>query len=314
MAAATSPGAVTGRLVHEALLYRDPGSLLAPVTTFVRDALVANEPVLVAVPGPAGDMIRERLGAEAAEVQFVDLTDAGRNPGRIIPFVLQSFVGQHPGTPSRVVGEPVWPGRTPEELGACVQHEALINSALSDVDTTILCLYDATNLSRAALADVARTHPVVMNGRGRRRSTRYRPQVADDALGEPLAPPSGPIAWFRFDARTLRQLRQFAAWQATAVGLDADRVDDLLLAVNELAANTIQYAGGHGTLRIWHTDRDLVCEVHDRGRITDPLVGRLAPPPDSAHGRGLVIVNHLCDLVRIHAAEDSTTVRIYFRL
>jgi anti-sigma regulatory factor (Ser/Thr protein kinase) len=161
---------------------------------------------------------------------------------------------------------------------------------------------------------VGRTHPVVVDGGERRPSPTYAAGVAEAARGEPLPPPTGPVAQMGFDIRGLGQLRRFAADAATRAGLDADRVDDLLLVVNELAANTVQYAGGTGVLKSWRTERDLVCEVHDSGQITDPLAGTLTPAPESPHGRGLVIVNHLCDLVRIHTAEDSTTIRVYFRL
>jgi anti-sigma regulatory factor (Ser/Thr protein kinase) len=81
--------------------------------------------------------------------------------------------------------------------------------------------------------------------------------------------------------------------------------------VNELATNTICYGGGAGTLRIWQSDGLFACEVHDRGRITDPLVGRLPPPLTGESGRGLVIVHHVCDLVRVHTDATGTTVRLF---
>jgi hypothetical protein len=53
--------------------------------------------------------------------------------------------------------------------------------------------------------------------------------------------------------------------------------------------------------------------VRDAGTIADPLAGRRPASPRSAAGRGLLLVNHLADLVRTHASADSTTVRLYFR-
>ena len=277
----TPSGTVTGRLLHEAMFYRGTREFLSLAMAFVTTALAADEPVLVAVPGRRMELLRQRLGSAAATVRFVDMTETGRNPGRIIPFLLQAFTTEHRGRPARVLGEPIWPERTAEEYGACVQHEALINLALDDTAGTVLCPYDVASLPPAVLADARRTHPFVSERGSRRPSPPYRPSL-DPGLSEPLQPHPGPVRQVSFDASGLRDLRRFAAAEAAIAGLDPDRIDDLLLAVNELAANTVRYSGGPGVLRIWCTDRDLVCEVHDQGRLTDPLAVPLALASRSA--------------------------------
>ena len=64
------------------------------------------------------------------------MAEAGRNPGRILPAVLHAFADDHPRARVRIVGEPVWAGRTPVEYPACAQHEALINGSLAGRDVT----------------------------------------------------------------------------------------------------------------------------------------------------------------------------------
>jgi anti-sigma regulatory factor (Ser/Thr protein kinase) len=56
----------------------------------------------------------------------------------------------------------------------------------------------------------------------------------------------------------------------------------------------------------------VVCEVGDRGRIADPLAGRLPAPRDQRGGRGLLLVNLVADLVRVHTGETGTTIRCWF--
>jgi anti-sigma regulatory factor (Ser/Thr protein kinase) len=62
---------------------------------------------------------------------------------------------------------------------------------------------------------------------------------------------------------------------------------------------------------VWREDGYVVCEVGDRGQITDPLAGRRAASSGQLGGRGLLLVNHVADLVRIHTGVGGTAVRVY---
>ncbi len=98
---------------------------------------------------------------------------------------------------------------------------------------------------------------------------------------------------------------------ASSVGLDEMRTMDLLLAVTELATNSLRHGGGEGVLRTWREPDALVCEVSDRGRIADLLVGRRAPQPSDEGGRGVWMANQLCDLVQVRSGDAGTVVRTY---
>jgi len=105
------------------------------------------------------------------------------------------------------------------------------------------------------------------------------------------------------------------AARARAAGLDAAATAKLVLSVNELAANSLRHGGGQGTIRLWQ-DRDaLLCEVRDGGHITGPaLLGRHIPTLTQVGGRGLWLVNQLCDLVQIRSSPAGTAVRLHMRL
>ena len=297
--------------VHEALFYADAEAYLTGTVPFVRRALAGGQPVLVAVPGPNLDRILDALGRDADRVRFADMTVAGRNPGRIIPWVLHAFIAEHPGTRPHIIGEPVWVERTPEEYAAAAQHEALINAAFAGRDATILCPYDTGRLGLRALIEAERTHPVLVRDGYRRTSPGYAPMDIVAAHNRPLPPPDGPVVQRGFDdAAALADLRAFAAEQARRAGLPERRIADLQIALTELATNSLEHGGGRGVLRIWPTAAGLAGEVEDHGRPADPLAGRLPPPETSPRGRGLVIVNHLCDLVRVHTGTDANRIRI----
>lgn len=300
--------------VHEALLYRDDEQYLAGTLPFVRDGLAAGEPVLVAVPQRGIDLLRRALGGQAEHVEFLDMRRAGRNPARIIPGVLTAFTDNNATANGRVriVGEPIWPERTELEYPACVQHEALVNTAFEDRSAWILCPYDTANLTPAALRDAEATHPVVVEGTRRRPSADYRePFLVAEEFNRPLPAPPPDAVTRRFDLDTLAGLRRLVAGFAADVGLTADQVEDLVLAVNELTTNSVVHAGGAGTLLLWREGGSVVCEVRDAGRIENPMVGRRNPGVSPGGGYGVMLVNLLCDLVRVHTGEDGTAIRVY---
>jgi anti-sigma regulatory factor (Ser/Thr protein kinase) len=113
----------------------------------------------------------------------------------------------------------------------------------------------------------------------------------------------------------LARVRAFTARHAHQAGLPDRRVLDLVMAVAELAANTLVHTSGAGTLGIWVTTSEVICQVHDSGRIEDPLTGRLRPDPaDPGGGRGLWVANQLCDLVEIRTGRNGTQIRLHMRL
>ena len=112
----------------------------------------------------------------------------------------------------------------------------------------------------------------------------------------------------------LAQVRALVLEQARQAGLAEDRINDLVLAVSEVAANTLRHTGSSGTLAIWHDADEVVCEVHDEGVITDPLAGQRKPPANASGGHGLWIVYQVCDLVELTSDSTGTTVRMHMAL
>ncbi|MGW2621061.1 anti-sigma factor RsbA family regulatory protein [Streptomyces sp. NPDC001500] len=295
---------------HPALFYRGERDYVDRTVSFVQEGLDLGEPVAVAVPGPNLELIRTALGADAEGVLLLDMTRAGRNPGRIIPGVLRSFADAHPRGRARIVGEPIWAGRSPVEYPACAQHEALINAAFEGRAVTILCPYDEERLDEAVLADARITHPVIVSRDGRRASDVYDWRSVVARYNEALAP-APDAAVLSFDADNLYTARAFTVEQAGRLGIAGQRLQDAELAVAELTTNSVVHGGGHGTLAVWAEAGQLVCEVRDTGRLTDPLAGRRPPARGQIGGRGLMLVHYVADLVRLHTGDDGTTVRFY---
>jgi anti-sigma regulatory factor (Ser/Thr protein kinase) len=299
---------------HPALLYRNDEEYLLGTVPYIRDGLAAGEPVAVAVPGANLRLIRDALGADAARVRLRDMTIAGRNPGRIIPTVLLAFADAHPGRRVRLIGEPIWAGRSATEYPACAQHEALINAVFADRAASILCPYNTELLDPAWVADAHQTHPVMVDAAGRYDSLGYHDPITVAAgFNQPLADPPAGAAAITVDVHSLPAARHFITEYADRAGVAPERVSDLVLAVNELATNAAEHGGGSGELTAWTQGDDLICQLADCGHFKDPLAGRIPVPADVPGGRGLLLVNQLCDLVRMHTTPTGTIIRIHVR-
>src|SRR5947207_15222701 len=61
------------------------------------------------------------------------------------------------------------------------------------------------------------------------------------------------------------RLRQRVAACATEAGLRGQRLQAFIMAVNEIITNAVLHGGGRGRLRLWRGERQLICEVSDRG-------------------------------------------------
>lgn len=305
---------MTDAFLHPALFYRNTEDYLAALLPFVHEGLAAGDPVAVAVPGENLRLIRDALGAAADTVRLLDMREAGRNPGRIIPGVLRAFADAQPaGRRVRIVGEPIWAGRTETEYPACVQHEALINAAFAGRVATILCPYDVRRLDERVLADAYATHPTVIPcGAGPERdSGGYAPDAVVARYNEPL-PAVPDVQPLSFDADSLSEVRHLATAEGVRLGLAGLGLENLTLVTAELTTNSVVHGGGAGVLRVWGEDGYVVCEVRDKGWLADPLAGRRPVVVDQRGGRGLLLVNLVADLVRVHTGEEGTTVRCWF--
>jgi anti-sigma regulatory factor (Ser/Thr protein kinase) len=123
--------------------------------------------------------------------------------------------------------------------------------------------------------------------------------------------PASPPDELSFRAETLAALRTFVAERAVRAGIGRERLGDVVLAVHELAANTVRHAGGAGVLRTWEEGDALICEVRDDGRIEEPLAGRERPTPGQVGGYGLWVVNQLCELVQLRSFPSGNVVRLH---
>jgi len=142
------------------------------------------------------------------------------------------------------------------------------------------------------------------------------PQAAGDGSAYPMppspAPAHDPMSYTY--TTDLAAIRAVVHRYAVKAGLSEARAIDLVLAVSEVAANTVRHAKSPGSLQIWYGTKEIVCQIQDEGTITDPLAGRRRPSLEARGGHGLWIVNEVCDQVEIASDKTGTTIRLHMDL
>lgn len=300
----TAPG-----LVHSAFFYRGESEYLGEVLPFVMDGVVRGDSVVVALPADKLALLRTALGEAVAGVEMSDMGEVGRNPANTFAMFAAALSAERPGRRLWAVAEPVWPTRTCYEYPACVQNEALYNVAFADCDLVTLCPYDAAGLPADVLADARRTHPLIRRGGRDIPSADYGWRKAFDEYNRPLAADPRAASFVVAEPGDLSEARTFASDRAHALGLSAERISDLHLIVTELATNSLNYSGTGCRLTLWRRAGELICEIRDGGRFDDPMAGRRPAARNAVNGRGLLLVNALADLVRVHTSDTGTTIQ-----
>ncbi|NGO69083.1 sensor histidine kinase [Streptomyces boncukensis] len=312
--------------VHQALCYASDEEFLDGTLAFVRDGLAAGDAVLSVVQTRNIALLRDALRgeADADAVEFVDAKEWYGFPARTLG-QYHAYCTRHEDGGARrvrVIGEPLWTGRTAFETREWMRYESLLNVAFADSGHWILCPYDTRVLPAAVVRTAARTHPELARGpRGWVPSGGYAPPDAfyaecDEALGPPER--VRPERELRFGRGRSAAVRSAAAGYARRCGLPQERAHDLVAAVHEAALNAVRFGGGEGLLRLWCEPGYVVCEVSDTGRARsaagDPpsFPGHLPPEPRGSGGHGLWVVRQLSDLVTERMRADGSVLRMRF--
>jgi anti-sigma regulatory factor (Ser/Thr protein kinase) len=299
--------------LHRALLYRGAAEFRASIEKYLRGGQARAEPVLIATSPTKVSWLRRELSVDTAGVAFTDITELGRNPARIIP-AIRGFMDRYPGRRIRCVGEPLWPDRSPAELREATRYEALVNKAFSGTRATMVCLYDSAELTPSVLDGAGCTHPALCRHGSEESSPGYLgPAGLPPGCDDPLSCPPSTAEGLKYQ-RDLRPVRSLVTRCARSARLPARRITDLVLAASEVAANTLRHTKAGGTVHLWHDEQEILCQITDSGVIADPLAGYRVPSDDLPGGKGLWLVNQVCDLVEVRSTPDGTTICLHMRL
>ena len=291
-------------LVHRAVPYRTPEHQAQVLTGPVTGALERGRRAIVVVEPRCRAELERVLGDEAG-VRYVrpeelhsapPFTVAGRWSRTVRDAIAEGASGVC------AVAQPVaLPGADPSYW---TRLDLAIGYAMRALPVEMLCCFadqDGAREQAGALHDEFLVDGAAVPSTHRRDDhelLQENPQRPPADLGEPLL--VEPVELHR-----LSGMRHTVRREGQLSGLGPARVEDLVLAVNELVSNGIEHGSGCPVLRMWRTPAGLVAEMTDTvpGRLAFP--GLAAPPPSGERGRGLWLASELADVLQVWTADDD---------
>lgn len=192
------------------------------------------------------------------------------------------------------------------------EYEAALNISLGGLPVTQVCAYPQLPLHRVVSDAAVANHPLLLCGSELSANPEHR-SASEVYSAMPVAPPmilGPPDVFLRYNTFELSRVRRAVEEAVAGSRLDAERAEDMVLAVNEIATNAVEHGSAQAELFVWAGPGELVCELHDEGDLGLPLIGLAPPHPSQARGRGTWIARQLCDALHVWRDDYGTHVRL----
>jgi anti-sigma regulatory factor (Ser/Thr protein kinase) len=294
---------------HSALVYESQDEYLARAVPFLKEGLERGEGAIVAHTKPGLAVMREALGADAAQVRFVDVGSAYTRPARTLAAYHEVYVEQLRKTPTLRAVADVQFGPDPAEWDLWTGYEAVFNRSFAHLPAWVICSYNANGTPDSIIEGVWQTHPEVVADETWSTSDRYEDP---DELLRRLTPIPTPLPELRSIpfGRDAEELRERLAHELVAEQVSETKTLEMLLAATEVAANAVRHGGGIADVRVGRAQGRFVCEIVDRGDgFDDPAAGYLAPR--EGVGSGLWVARQLTWRIEFFRSPSGFTSRIW---
>lgn len=306
------------RFEHDLLPFSDPEHLLHGVTRQVASSIEAGGTALLL----CSDEVRERVVADLGPDAPLTALDRGlvRRNATVALTSLRAAARQQlaGGTPHVTVLGEVEALDDPAECAEWTRYEAMLDTVLGDLPVRVVCVVHddlPTPVRRAG----QQTHRFVVSGGSRRANGGYvEPRITLQRLADTDPDPvQGTAPLLDVDGRpALGPLRDAVRRVLTAERVAGPMVDDVVVAVNEVASNVYRHAAPPLRIRVWVPPDRVVVTVTDHGPgLGDPTVGYVPPGVDRlvSGGMGLWLARQLSDRVDLLTGDGTFTVRLVRR-
>ena len=319
----TTRSANAVRLEHAACFHGSHADLLDQLVPLAEAALARDEPLVTALQPETERALADRIGDRTrhwmtdddgvVRLRRPDTPDGGPSGQTIAArwaLELRALTSTA-GRPVTVLSEHA-SALDGADGRFWTEFDAALNVALADLPVRITCFYPELPLYLEVVEGAQRNHPFLRaDGELRHNPGHHDPRAV---LAErPAAPPpllGPPDVRLPFSAWQLHEVRSAVEQALDGCGYERERVEDVVLAVNELATNAVEHGTPEAQLSLWTGPRGLLCEIDDGGTLRDPLPGLQAPHPAEPRGRGVWIARQLCDSLHVWTDGRGTHVRV----
>jgi hypothetical protein len=143
--------------------------------SFLAEAIERSEAALAVTTAANIRSLKDQLGLQARQVEFAERSIWYRTPiSARNSYRAFLNTGLQAGAPwVRIIGEPVWAGRSDSEVRVWARYESLLNIVFSHAPVTILCPYDARAVNPGIVRQARVTHPHIVESDELRRSPEF---------------------------------------------------------------------------------------------------------------------------------------------
>ena len=149
---------------HQMLPFESTEGFAKTAAAMAAASLDRSHAVLVIGTPECTAIAREVLDDRSADVEFVDSAEWYESPSVALARG-ESYLNAkvQSGAPwIRVIGEPVFEGRTADEIAAWTRYESLLNIKMASAPATLVCGYNTRSLPESVVSDAYKTHPQVI--------------------------------------------------------------------------------------------------------------------------------------------------------
>lgn len=178
-------------LDHKLLVYGSDDEFIASVGPSLLTGIERDEPTLLVTSDDNGALVRKFLGKRSRRVQLIRAKELYTNADATL-VTYQRFVEDHLGGGApwvRIVGEPLWAGRTRAQAARWCRYESLLNLVFAALPVTLVCPYDKRAVAPSIVRHARATHPETIE-RGEAATSLDYVQPGDFVLGEGGARPA----------------------------------------------------------------------------------------------------------------------------
>jgi transcriptional regulator with XRE-family HTH domain len=165
----------TSMLEHSVFPYRTDDHFRTSIGPFLAEGIERSEALLAVTTAANVELLREHLGQNARKIEFIDASAFYTTPiAALDAYRAFSDTKLKHGVPwVRIVGEPVWAGRSDAEVRLWTRYESLLNLALSGYPLTVVCPYDERSVAPEIVREAHLTHPHRLGDSGGSTSPDY---------------------------------------------------------------------------------------------------------------------------------------------